>query len=108
MRLNHPEREYENPAHLVSSVKVYAHRRNKVCRVLVHSFGVVQALIDPSRTTTEIAGSVEFFQLSSERFDSTKPSLTTSLQGKQGVQGARAYQPNNSAREVTFLSHVAQ
>ena len=38
---------------------------------------------------TEIAGRVEFFHMSSEWFDSTEPSLTTSSQKKQGVQGAR-------------------
>ena len=39
---------------------------------------------------TEIAGRVEFFHMSLGWFDCTEPSLTTSLQGKQGVQGARA------------------
>ena len=33
---------------------------------------------------------VEFFHMSSGWFDSTEPSLTTSLQWKQGVQGAYA------------------
>ena len=32
----------------------------------------------------------EFFHMSSGWFDCTEPSLTTSLQGKQGVQGAYA------------------
>ena len=38
----------------------------------------------------EIVRCVEFFYMSSGWFDCTEPSLTTSLQGKQGVQGARA------------------
>ena len=48
--------------------------------------------IEPHRTfsnhiRTEIAGRAEFIHMSS---GSTEPSLTTSLQGKQSVQGARA------------------
>ena len=39
---------------------------------------------------TEIARCVEFCDMSSEWFDCTKPSLSTSLQGKQGVQCAYA------------------
>ena len=52
--------------------------------------------IEPPRTfsnliRTEIAGRVAFLQLCSGWFGCTEPpSLTTSLQGKQGVQGARA------------------
>ena len=38
----------------------------------------------------EIARCVELFHMSSGWFDSTKPSLTTSLQGKQGVHGSYA------------------
>ena len=39
---------------------------------------------------TEITRCLEFFHMSSEWFDYTEPSLTTSLQWKQGVQGAFA------------------
>ena len=51
--------------------------------------------IEPPRTfsnhiITEIAGRVEFFHMSSGWFDCTEPSLTTSLQGKQGLHGAYA------------------
>ena len=51
--------------------------------------------IEPPRTfsnhiTAEIARCVEFFYMSSGWFDCTEPSLTSSLQGKQGVQGAYA------------------
>ena len=51
--------------------------------------------IEPPRTFTnhiiaEIVRCVEFFHMSSGWFDCTEPSLTTSLQGKQGVQGAYA------------------
>ena len=49
--------------------------------------------IEPPRTFSnhiiaEIARCVEFFYMSSGWFDCTEPSLTTSLQGKQGLQGA--------------------
>ena len=49
--------------------------------------------IEPRRTfsnhiITEIARCVEFCHMSSGWFDCTKPSLSTSFQGKQGVQGA--------------------
>ena len=51
--------------------------------------------IEPPRTFTnhiiaEIVRCVEFFHMSSGWFDCTEPSLTTSLQGKQGVQDAYA------------------
>ena len=51
--------------------------------------------IEPPRTFSnniiaQIARCVEFFHMSSGWFDCTEPSLTTSLQGKQGVQGAYA------------------
>ena len=51
--------------------------------------------IKPPRTflnhiIAEIAWCVEFFHMSSWWFVCTEPSLTTSLQGKQGVQGAYA------------------
>ena len=49
--------------------------------------------IEPHRTfsnhiMTEIARCVEFCHMSSGWFDCTEPSLSTSLQGKQGMQGA--------------------
>ena len=51
--------------------------------------------IEPPRTfsnhiITEIVRCLEFCQMSSGWFDRTEPSLSTSLQGKQGVQGAYA------------------
>ena len=51
--------------------------------------------IEPRRTfsnhiITEIARCVEFCHMSSGWFDCTEPSLSTSLQGKQGMQGAYA------------------
>ena len=51
--------------------------------------------IEPPRTfsnhiITEIARCVEFCHMSSGWFDCTEPSLSTSLQGKQGVQGVYA------------------
>ena len=92
-------------------------RDSKVCSVLSREFMVVRLYrtfsiyivpgetrctssgclkhIEPYRTfsnhiITEIARCVEFCQTSSGWFDSTEPSLSTSLQGKQGVQGAYA------------------
>ena len=60
-------------------------------RVLMHWF----ECIEPPRTflnyiITERARCVELFYMSSEWLDCTEPSLTTSLEGKQGVQGAYA------------------
>ena len=51
--------------------------------------------IEPHRTfsnhiITEIARCVEFCHMSSGWFDCSEPSLSTSLRGKQGVQGAYA------------------
>ena len=67
------------------------YRGPKVCRVLRHAFGVVQAHRTFSKhIIAEIATCVEFFHMSSVWFDCTEPSLTTSLQGTQGVQGAYA------------------
>ena len=58
-------------------------------RTLVQANRTSSNLLEPHHDT-EIAGRVEFFHMSSGWFDCTEPSLTTSLQGKQGVQGARA------------------
>ena len=44
----------------------------------------------PNHIITEIAKCVNFCHMSSGWFDHTEPSLSTSLQGKQGVQGAYA------------------
>ena len=61
------------------------------CRVLMHLFRVVQEhRTSSNHIMTEIAGRVEFIHMSSGWFDCTEPSLTTSLQGKQSVQGAHA------------------
>ena len=43
-----------------------------------------------NRNTTDIARCEEVCHMSSVWFDCTEPSLSTSLQGKQGVQGAYA------------------
>ena len=44
----------------------------------------------PNHIITEIVRCVEFCHMSSGWFDCTEPSLSTSLQGKQGMQGAYA------------------
>ena len=93
------------------------HRASKVYGVLLHEFGVVRLdrtfsdyiftgdrsakctswmrfkHIEPHRTfsncsLTELARYIDFFYTSSGWFDWTEPSLTTSLQGREGVQGA--------------------
>ena len=56
--------------------------RTQLCRVLMHLFS--------NHIITEIARCLEFCHLSSGSFDCTEPSLSTSLQGKQGVQGSYA------------------
>ena len=72
---------------------LYLHRyRNAGC--LCTSSGWFKH-IEPRRTLsnhiiTEIARFVEFCHMSSGWFDHTEPSLSTSLQGKQAVQGAYA------------------
>ena len=115
------------------------YRDSKVCRVLSHEFGVVRLYrtfyivtgetrcagclctcsawfkhIEHPRTfsnhiITEIARCVEFCHMSSGRFDCTKLSLSTSLQGKQGVQGANGlvwgwFKHNEPHR--TFSNHI--
>ena len=104
-------------AHRTSSnlLEPHHYRDSKVCRVLSHEFGVVRPYrtvsvwcagclctssgwfkhIEPRRTfpnhiIKEIARCVEFCHMSSGWFDNTEHSLSTSLQGKQGVQGAYA------------------
>ena len=58
---------------------------------VVHLFGVVQEhRTSSNHIITEIAKCVNFCHMSSGWFDHTEPSLSTSLQGKQGVQGAYA------------------
>ena len=60
----------------------------------MHLFGVVQEhrtssnLLEPHQDRDSRV--CKFIHMSSGWFDSTEPSLTTSLQGKQSVQGARA------------------
>ena len=101
-----PRRTYPN--HIITEIAM-------VCRVLSHEFGVVRPYrtvsvwcagflctssgcfkhIEPRRTfpnhiITEIAKCVEFCHMSSGWFDCTEPSLSTSLKGKQGMQGAYA------------------
>ena len=105
-------------AHRTSSNLLEHHHctDSKVCRVLSHEFGVVRLYrtfsnyiftgcagclctssgwfkpIEPPRThiVAKIARCVEFFHMSLGWFNCTELSLTTSLQGKQVVQGAYA------------------
>ena len=104
-------------AHRTSSnlPEPHHYRDSKVCRVLSHEFEVVRPYrtvsvwcagclctcsgwfkhIEPHRTFSNhiiivIARCLEFCHMSSGWFDCTEPSLSTSLQGKQGVQGAYA------------------
>ena len=60
-----------------------------MCRVLYAQVREVHALRTFSNyIVTEIARFIDFFHTSSEWFDWTEPSQTTSLQGIQSVQGA--------------------
>ena len=64
------------------------YKDSKVCRGLSHEFGVVRLYGTFSiYIVTEIAKCVEFCHMSSGWFDCTKPSLSTSLQRQQGMQG---------------------
>ena len=56
---------------------------------LVRGGSSTSNLLEPSQTT-ELARCGKLCHMSSEWFDCTEPSLATSLQGKQGVQGAYA------------------
>ena len=87
---------------------LHRYRDSKVCRVLMHLFVVVQAHRTssnlPEHIITEIAHRTSsnllephhykdskvcrVFHMSSGWFDCTEPSLSTSLQEKQGMQGA--------------------
>ena len=98
-----PRRTFPN--HIITEIA-------QVCRVFSHEFGVVRPYrtvsvwcagclctssgwfkhIEPRRTLPnhiikEIARCVEFCHMSSGWFDCTEPSLSTSLQGQQGMQG---------------------
>ena len=113
------------------------YRDSKVCRVLSHEFGVVRPYrtfsvyivtgetrsagclctssgwfkhIDPPRTfsnhiITKIARCVEFCHMSSGWFDCTEP---TSLQGKQGMQGAYALVRGGSSTSNLIESEIAR
>ena len=116
------------------SVSLHRYRGNKECRCLCHLFGVVipnlltyivqgkqgvqgayalvrgGSSIPPHRTfsnhiITEIARCLEFCHMSSGWFDCTEHSLSTSLQGKQGVKGAYALVRGGSSKVCRVLSH---
>ena len=117
-------------AHRTSSNLLEPHHRrdNKVCRAFSHEFGVVRLCrtfsnyifrgetrctgclctsssasnLFSNHIIAEIARRVEFFDMSSGWFDCTEPSPTTSLQGKQGVQGAYALVRGGSSASNLF------
>ena len=69
--------------------------------------------IEPHRTysnhnITEIARCGEVCHMSSGRFDCTEPSLSTSLQGKQGVHGAYALVQSGSSTSNHFITEIAR
>ena len=99
-------------------IKLHPHRDSKVYRFLLHEFGVVRLdrtfsdysftaarsakctssmrfkHIEPHRTFSnyilaERGRYLDFFYMSSALFDWTEPSLTASLQGIEGMQGAK-------------------
>ena len=55
---------------------------------------------------TEIVRCVEFCHMSSGWFDCTEPSLSTSLQGKQGVQGAYALVRGGSSTSNLIVEFI--
>ena len=68
---------------------------------------------EPQRTfsnhnITEIARCGEVCHMSSGRFDCTEPSLSTSLQGKQGVHGAYALVQGGSSTSNHFFTEIAR
>ena len=105
-------------AHRTSSnlLEPHHYRDSKVCRVLSHEFGVVRpyrtfsvyigmqgvvhlfGVVQAHRTSSNLLEPHHYkdskvcrvCHMSSGWFDRTEPSLSTSLQGKQGVQGAYA------------------
>ena len=78
---------------------------------LVRGDSSTSNLLEPSQNhiITETARCVEFCDVSSGWFDCTKPSLSTSLQGKQSVQGAYALVRSDSStsnHRRTFSNHI--
>ena len=69
--------------------------------------------IEPHRTysnhnITEIARCGEVCHMSSGWFDCTEPSLSTSLQGKQGVHGTYALVQGGSSTSNHFITEIAR
>ena len=69
--------------------------------------------IEPHRTYSnhnikEIARCGEVCHMSSGWFDCTEPSLSTSLQGKQGVHGAYALVQGGSSTSNHFITEIAR
>ena len=69
--------------------------------------------IEPHRTysnhnITEIARCGEVCHMNSGWFDCTEPSLSTSLQGKQGVHGAYALVQGGSSTSNHFITEIAR
>ena len=69
--------------------------------------------IEPPRTfsnhiITKIARYIEFCHISSELFDCTEPSLSTSLQGKQGVQGGYELVRGGSSTSNLIITEIAR
>ena len=89
MCLNHPKLVQKHPAHLVSlSLQGIEGMQGAICTRLTRFKD-----IEPHRTfstcvLTDLARYIDFFHTSSGWFDWTKSSLTPSLRGIQGVQGA--------------------
>ena len=70
---------------------------------------MVQALRTSSNHNfTEIARCGEVCHMSSGWFACTEPSLSTALQGKQGVHGAYALVQGGSSTSNHFLTEIAR
>ena len=91
------------------SSKPHDFRESKVCRVLSQVFGrveplrlqVTNLLLGVRGGSTECARCVEFFRRRSGWFESTKPSLTTALQGNKVCGVFKHIEPHR-----TFSNHM--
>ena len=70
---------------------------------MVQAHRTLSNLFEPH--ITEIARCLEFCHMSSGWFDHTEPTLSTSLQGKQGVQGAYALVRGGSSTSNLIEPH---
>ena len=109
MCLNHPKLVHKHPAHLVSGIEG---KQGALCTSLTRFKHIEPHRPFSTCVLTELARYKDFFHTSSGRCDWTKASLTPSLRGIQGVQGAlctslmRFKQVQARCREVCHRSSL--